>query len=94
MWHLDSKFFKKKSLFLIILFYLSPVPSYNWTRKDGQLPKHAYLTSFNRVLIIPKVRVEDEGEYICRAYNDRASTEHSVVLNIQGTPQHFFKLFV
>ncbi|CAH0562661.1 unnamed protein product [Brassicogethes aeneus] len=63
-----------------------PVPSYNWTRKDGVLPRSAYFQSYNRVLIIPKVQVEDEGEYICRAYNDRSSAEHSVVLNIQAEP--------
>ncbi|XP_057652877.1 contactin [Diorhabda carinulata] len=63
-----------------------PVPSYNWTRKGGSLPRSAYLTSFNRVLNIPKVQVEDEGEYICRAYNDRASIENSVFLNIQAEP--------
>lgn len=31
------------------------------------------------------VQVEDEGEYVCRAYNDRAGIENSVILNIQGT---------
>ncbi|XP_066248303.1 contactin [Euwallacea similis] len=64
-----------------------PVPSYNWTRKGSVgFPRNAYFTSFNRVLIIPYVRVEDEGEYTCRAYNDRQSIENSVVLNIQAEP--------
>lgn len=61
------------------------MPNYNWTRKNGNLPRSAFLTSFNRVLNIPNVQVEDEGEYVCRAYNDRASTENSVIVNIQGT---------
>lgn len=43
--------------------------------------------SYNRVLVIPKVQVEDEGEYICRAYNDRASIENNVILSIQGMKQ-------
>ncbi|XP_060516307.1 contactin [Cylas formicarius] len=63
-----------------------PVPSYNWTRKDGQLPRNAYLTSYSRVLIIPNVNIEDEGEYVCRAYNDRMSIENGVILNIQAEP--------
>uniref|UniRef100_A0A6P7GDV3 Contactin n=1 Tax=Diabrotica virgifera virgifera TaxID=50390 RepID=A0A6P7GDV3_DIAVI len=63
-----------------------PVPSYNWTRKGGSLPRSAFMTSYNRVLVIPKVQVEDEGEYVCRAYNDRASIENSVILNIQAEP--------
>lgn len=64
--------------------FFSPVPSYNWTRRGAPLPKNSYLTSFNRVLIIPHVEVDDQGEYICRAYNDRASIANSVILDIQG----------
>lgn len=65
----------------------SPVPSYNWTRKGNvAFPRNAYFASYNRVLVIPQVHVEDEGEYTCRAYNDRESTEHSVILNIQAEP--------
>jgi hypothetical protein len=65
-------------------FVSSPVPSYNWTRKGAGLPKSAITANYNRVLIIPKVQVEDQGEYICRATNEKAAIEHSVVLNIQG----------
>jgi hypothetical protein len=65
-------------------FVSSPVPSYNWTRRGAGLPKSAMSASYNRVLIIPKVQVEDQGEYVCRAANEKAAIEHSVVLNIQG----------
>lgn len=44
------------------------------------------MRSYNRVLIIPEVRVEDQGEYVCRAYNDRLSIENSVQLTIQAEP--------
>jgi Immunoglobulin I-set domain. len=60
------------------------VPSYNWTRKDASLPKSAFTVNYDRVLIIPKVQVEDQGEYVCRAANEKAAIQHSVVLNIQG----------
>lgn len=60
------------------------MPSYNWTRKGAALPKSAIASNYNRVLTIPKVQVEDQGEYVCRATNDKAAIEHSVVLNIQG----------
>jgi hypothetical protein len=63
-----------------------PVPSYNWTRKGGSLPRGARLSSYNRVLTIPHVQVEDQGEYLCRAYNDRTSTENGLILNIQAEP--------
>lgn len=60
------------------------MPSYNWTRRGAGLPKSTILANYNRVLLIPKVQVEDQGEYVCRATNDKAAIEHSVVLNIQG----------
>jgi hypothetical protein len=63
----------------------SPVPSYDWSfGKGGRLPKKARLENFNRVLIIPNVTVEDEGEYICRASNARVNREGSANLRIQG----------
>lgn len=63
-----------------------PVPSYNWTRKGNPFPRNAYFTSYNRVLIIPEVHIEDEGEYICTAYNDRQKIQNPVILNIQAEP--------
>lgn len=77
---------------LSFVFVLSPVPSYNWTRRGANLPRQAVLASYNRVLLIPNVQVEDQGEYVCRATNDRASIENSVILSIQGRPSVF--LFV
>lgn len=67
-------------------FYLSPIPSYNWTRLDGPMPRHARLESYNRVLSIPNVKVEDQGEYMCTIFNDKASLQKSVRLNVQSEP--------
>ena len=61
-----------------------PVPHYNWTRKNSDLPEGAIVTNYNRVLILPRVRVEDQGEYVCRAYNDKVSITGSVTLSIQS----------
>ena len=63
-----------------------PVPYYNWTRKNSDIPSDAIITNHNRVLIIPRVRVEDQGEYQCRAYNDKVSITGSVTLSIQSRP--------
>ncbi|CAA9998770.1 unnamed protein product [Nesidiocoris tenuis] len=63
-----------------------PVPSYNWTRVGAPLPRNAVFSSYNRVLTIPRVQVEDQGEYRCRVYNVRASIENSVILSIQAEP--------
>lgn len=63
-----------------------PVPSYNWTRKNGDLPKKAYTLSYQRVLIIPNATVNDNGEYICTTKNDKKSIPKSVNVNIQMRP--------
>ncbi|XP_071453390.1 contactin [Hetaerina americana] len=63
-----------------------PVPSYNWTRKGSSLPRSAITANYNRVLILPKVQVEDQGEYVCRVFNDKAAIENSVLLSIQAEP--------
>lgn len=63
-----------------------PVPSYNWTRKNADLPKKAYTLSYNRVLIIPNATVNDNGEYICTTKNDKKAIPKSVNVNIQMRP--------
>ncbi|XP_014224129.1 contactin [Trichogramma pretiosum] len=63
-----------------------PVPSYNWTRLGSDLPRGAYTTNHNRVLIIPRARIEDQGEYVCRARNEKISIKNSVYLSIQAAP--------
>ena len=57
-----------------------PVPYYNWTRVNSDIPEGAIVTNHNRVLILPRVRVEDQGEYQCRAQNDKVSITGRVVL--------------
>lgn len=63
-----------------------PVPSYNWTRKNSDLPKHSYTENYNRVLIIPNATVNDNGEYICTVKNDKKAIPKSVFVNIQMKP--------
>ncbi|XP_037068317.1 contactin-like isoform X2 [Pollicipes pollicipes] len=64
-----------------------PVPHYNWTRRGGELPRSARLSNYDRVLTLNEVRVEDEGEYVCRASNSKVSSESSVTLSIQAKPR-------
>lgn len=75
-----------KEVRLECIVYGYPIPSYNWTRRGSVLPKQAQFQSYNRVLIIPNVQVEDQGEYVCRVYNDRSEIENSVHLTIQAEP--------
>lgn len=63
-----------------------PVPAYNWTRKNSELPRHAYQTDYNRVLVIPNATVSDTGEYVCTARNDKKAIPKSVMVNVQMMP--------
>merc|ERR1719438_372266 len=63
-----------------------PVPHYNWTRVGADLPRGSYITNHNRVLIIPRVRAEDQGEYECHAKNDRTHISDKITLSIQSKP--------
>ncbi|XP_058468109.1 contactin [Malaya genurostris] len=63
-----------------------PVPSYNWTRKNGNLPRYSRQESFNRVLVITNITVNDNGEYICTINNNKKSLSRSVFINVQMEP--------
>lgn len=67
-------------------YILSPVPSYNWTRIGSDLPRGAYTMNYKRVLILPRVRVEDQGEYVCHVFNDKQLIKNSVQLKIEAAP--------
>ncbi|XP_042239978.1 contactin-like isoform X2 [Homarus americanus] len=69
-----------------------PVPNYNWTRRNGQLPRGAQLMNYNRVLVLPKVEPSDVGDYICRAQNSRLSVENTISLSIQAKPSFTIRL--
>ena len=68
--------------------YGYPVPSYNWTRLGvtNRLPDGAYSMSHNRVLNIPKVKVEDQGEYMCTTTSGRDVITKAVTLSVQALP--------
>ncbi|XP_045597115.1 contactin [Procambarus clarkii] len=69
-----------------------PVPLYNWTRKDGQLPRGAQMLNYNRVLVLPKVEPSDIGDYVCRAQNARLSIQNTISLSIQAKPSFTIRL--
>jgi hypothetical protein len=65
--------------------YGYPVPSYNWSRSGvtDRLPEGSYTTNHNRVLMLPKVQVEDMGDYICTVTSGREAIQKKVMLSIQ-----------
>lgn len=68
--------------------YGYPVPSYNWTRigVTNRLPHGAYTANHNRVLMIPNIKIEDQGEYLCTATSGRELVSKAVTLSIQSLP--------
>lgn len=68
--------------------YGYPVPYYNWSRVGitDRMPEGSYLTSYNRVLILPNAKVEDSGEYQCTATSGKETLPKKVQLSIQSLP--------
>lgn len=66
--------------------YGYPVPSYSWNRIGKTLPSGSTTTSYNRLLIIPNVKVEDSGEYRCTASSGGSSIVSSATLRVQSLP--------
>lgn len=75
-----------KDLRLECMAFGYPVPSYNWTRRNGNLPRFSYLENYNRVLVIKNSTANDNGEYICTIKNDRKSIAKSVMVSVQMQP--------
>ncbi|XP_058128095.1 contactin [Anopheles ziemanni] len=75
-----------KDVRLECMTYGYPVASYNWTRRNGQLPRLAKLENYNRVLLIQNATVNDNGEYLCTAKNGKKSIMQSIFLNVQMEP--------
>lgn len=67
--------------------YGYPVPRYNWTRVNGDLPMGSHRNSHDRVLVIPRVRVEDQGEYVCVATTNQQSIRRSIHVSVQALPE-------
>ncbi|XP_065314579.1 contactin-like isoform X2 [Gordionus sp. m RMFG-2023] len=66
--------------------YGDPIPQYNWTKADSQLPAKARMEDFNRVLIIPDARPTDDGNYRCKASNVIGETEQGLSLSVSAAP--------
>lgn len=69
--------------------YGYPTPVYNWTRASptNRMPNGAYVTHDGKVLMIPRARIEDDGEYICRASSEGESLSKSIRISVQAAPR-------
>eukprot|EP00794_Sanderia_malayensis_P015275 gene15275-16851_t len=65
-----------------------PVPTVSWHKLAGRLPPNFVESG---VLILPKVKKEDRGDYICRAVNSEGSAEDSAKLHTTDFLPRFFE---
>lgn len=68
--------------------YGYPTPTYNWTRvgSSSRLPSTHSIQNDGKVLMLPKIRIQDGGEYVCRASSETDSLHKSVIVTVQASP--------
>ncbi|KAM7293264.1 Down syndrome cell adhesion molecule-like protein Dscam2 [Ixodes scapularis] len=73
----------------------SPLPQVTWTLDGGGVPDHPrfrvgdFVTSDSTVVSfvnVTELRVEDGGEYVCRATNVVGEAKHAARVNVHGPP--------
>lgn len=69
--------------------YGYPTPAYNWSRLSptNQMPRGYFIKNDGKVLVIPKARIEDEGEYACKAMSDNDSLQKTVRVSVEASPK-------
>lgn len=60
-----------------------PRPEIFWSRSDGDEDEGSYSMSGNGVLTIDRVRIKDEGEYICTGRNSGGEISRKAVLYVR-----------
>lgn len=68
--------------------YGYPTPNYNWTRvsPSTQMPRGYSIKNDGKVLLIPRARIEDEGDYVCKVTSENESLQKSVRVSVQASP--------
>ncbi|XP_063071341.1 neural cell adhesion molecule L1-like protein isoform X2 [Engraulis encrasicolus] len=65
-----------------------PTPKVEWIKVGHGLPKHALVENHAKVLRIPNVQQEDEGQYKCTAKNGHGGdTSHLFHVTVEDPPQ-------
>ncbi|BFZ06512.1 hypothetical protein BsWGS_09551 [Bradybaena similaris] len=65
---------------------------YSWVRNDGPMHPGATYSDHNRVLTIPKARLEDTGSYTCVVRGDRNTANRTIVISLLAPPSFPFPL--
>ncbi|XP_049428990.1 neural cell adhesion molecule L1-like protein isoform X6 [Epinephelus fuscoguttatus] len=64
-----------------------PTPQVEWVKMGHQLPVKAKLENHGKLLIVPKVELEDSGKYMCRAKNVLGQVVHYFTVTVEEPPE-------
>ncbi|KAL2091482.1 hypothetical protein ACEWY4_013745 [Coilia grayii] len=64
-----------------------PTPKVEWIRVGQGLPDRAIVENHGKVLHIPNVQQEDEGQYKCKAKNGHGEASHFFHVTVEEPPQ-------
>lgn len=68
-----------------------PTPRVEWFKVGHGLPDRAIVENHGKVLKIPEVQQEDEGQYTCKAKNSHGETGHFFHVIVEEPPQWIAK---
>lgn len=66
-------------------FRPSPTPRVEWVKMGHRLPPKAKVENHGKLLIVPDVKQEDGGNYMCRARNLLGETMHYFTVTVEGS---------
>ncbi|XP_033482184.1 neural cell adhesion molecule L1-like protein isoform X2 [Epinephelus lanceolatus] len=64
-----------------------PTPQVEWVKIGHQLPVKAKLENHGKLLIVPKVELEDSGKYMCKAKNVLGQVVHYFTVTVEEPPE-------
>ena len=61
-----------------------PAPSWTWLQQSNVVSANGHVFPSDQFLTIPEARLEDDGEYTCRAVNPISAAEATGTLTVFG----------
>ncbi|XP_036957872.1 neural cell adhesion molecule L1-like protein isoform X5 [Acanthopagrus latus] len=64
-----------------------PTPQVEWVKMGHQLPSKVKLENHGKLLIVPRVELEDGGKYMCKAKNTLGEAVHYFPVTVEEPPE-------
>lgn len=78
----------------VAFFYFSPTPIVEWIKIEDKLSDRVVLKNFGKHLTIEEVIKDDEGKYMCKAYNAHGKAVHYFHVVVEGELFFSFLFFI